>query len=76
MATLSVVGRPIRPWPTSLGYTRNSGDGKRIHSTSLHLPLTRRTVHCPHVRDRPPASLVLLDEVWTRYNQCSAEILG
>ena len=65
MANLSVLGCPLRPWPTSLVDARNSGDEKRIRSTSVHLPLTRKTVHCRQARVCFPASSVLLDQVWS-----------
>ena len=64
VANLPVLGCTLRHWPTSLGYARKSGAGKRIRSMSVHLPLTRRTAHCPHAHACLPASLMLLDEVW------------
>ena len=66
---LSVLRCPLRPWPTSLVYARNFGDGKTIRSTSVHLPLTRQTVHCPHARARLRASSMLLDQVWSRMDE-------
>lgn len=47
-------------------HARNSGDGKGIRGTSVHSPLTGRTVYCTLMRalvSGPP--LVLLDEEWS-----------
>jgi len=58
VANRSVLGGPICTWPTSLVYVRNSGDGKRIRSTSVHVPLPWGTAHRPpHARLGLPASL-------------------
>ena len=49
VANRSVLGGTLLLWPTSPVHARNFGDGKRIRSTAIYIPLTRRTMNrTPH----------------------------